>query len=175
MRKALIFLASALAFVLVFTAVGCSNKQFEEPIFIPKSDVAEQSDSSSSEQTDNEDIQQTTTPNSSSYYSVYNDYKEELSSKTNLLIQQLMSELSSSDNQYDSKAADLIDKSKSELSVIYNQGLSELILVMQEKKTDYSEYDYWAEKLSDEYNSDINRIQSICQAENLGENEDIDY
>lgn len=170
MEKPISILITSLAMVFVLSTVGCSKKEFVEPYF--PSSSTETTAEPASEQPTEDSTEQEVTANSSKYYPTYVLYKEELTSKANVIIQKINSELGSDTNVNASK---LVEEKLSELSAIYNQGLSEFVVIMQEQNDEYDEYEYWAAELAEIYNESIDRIYSNCDIADLEQNEDKDY
>jgi hypothetical protein len=87
----------------------------------------------------------------------------------------LASELAEETANNSSSANELVKEKTSELSVIYNEGLGEMVKIMENNQTSYDEYEYWANELLDIYESETDNLYDSADIYNSDDDEDLDY
>lgn len=120
-------------------------------------DSAATESKSESESGDSEII----TENTERFKNVYNEYAENLRSKTPVLINEFYVEaVYNAENGMDNDS--LEHEKETELLMIFNEGLAEFVNIMNSSEASYSEYDYWENKLKAIYEEQVEELKSNC-------------
>lgn len=111
------------------------------------------------------------TENTERFKNVYNEYAENLRSKTPVLINEFYAEaVYNAENGMDNDS--LEHEKETELLMIFNEGLAEFVKIMNSSEASYSEYDYWENKLKAIYEEQVEELKSSCVSSG---GEDFDY
>lgn len=151
------------------TAEGTQTPSTEEPTEAESiaDDSAATESNAESESGDSEII----TDNTERFQSVYDEYAENLRSKTPVLINEYYAEaVYNAENGMDNDS--LEHEKETELLMIFNEGLAEFVKIMNSSEASYSEYDYWESKLKAIYEEQVEELKSSCVSSG---GEDFDY
>jgi hypothetical protein len=173
MKKSPIFsaiIAASFASVLLLSGCNDANKPAQSS-YTQQTTAQASAASAETEPATTSVVFSTTTANTAEYKAVYDDYCEELISKANVLASELAEETANNS----SSANELVKEKTSELSVIYNEGLGEMVKIMENNQTSYDEYEYWANELLDIYESETDNLYDSADIYNSDDDEDLDY
>lgn len=169
--------AIIISLLIITLTAGCSVQTSITPATAPipttvKATTEPATEEETEEEYTREPVNQTgtTTANTSQFERVYDEYSEYLYSLTPVLIDDYYSALYTAFDE-DIEPYSILRDKESQLNLVFNEGLTELVGVKNETDADYSEYDYWEGRLQAVYDNQIDILEDECVT-SIGEDRD---